>query len=130
MGIFLGSQDLFNGSLRQNITLGNPEIGTEEIMKIADCIGLSEFIKSSEKGFDTTIDPLGKRLPALVKNQILLCRALVVKSGLYVLENPFYCIEGKPLDETYKYLKNTGATVIITDTVSKVNFDKKLNLND
>jgi ABC-type bacteriocin/lantibiotic exporter with double-glycine peptidase domain len=130
MGILLGSQDLFNSTLKQNITLGNPDIEIEEIMKIANCVGLIDFISSNPKGFDTVIDPLGKRLPTIVKNQILICRALVVKSGLFVLEHPFNGFDKQIISNITDYLKNTGATVIITDTDEKVKYDKVLNLND
>jgi ABC-type bacteriocin/lantibiotic exporter with double-glycine peptidase domain len=48
-GILLGQQDIFLGTLEENLKLGIPEITTQEILDKAELTGLNVFIKNSEK---------------------------------------------------------------------------------
>lgn len=51
----------------QNITLDNPNIDLEKVKDMTCMVGLDEYVKDQEYGFDAMIDPMGKRLPAIVK---------------------------------------------------------------
>ncbi|MBK6976801.1 MAG: ABC transporter ATP-binding protein [Cytophagaceae bacterium] len=128
MGMLFGQLDLFSGTLLQNITLDNPNIDLEKVKDMTCMVGLDEYVKDQEYGFDAMIDPMGKRLPAIVKNQILLCRALIMPSKLYILEDPFGCLKDKNTVAVIDYLKNTGATVIVTGNHQSGDFDKVLEL--
>lgn len=128
MGMLFGQLDLFSGTLMQNITLDNPNIDLEKVKGMTRMVGLDEYVKDQEYGFDAMIDPMGKRLPAIVKNQILLCRALIMPSKLYILEDPFGCLKDKNTVAVIDYLKNTGATVIVTGNHQSGDFDKVLEL--
>ena len=128
MGMLFGQLDLFSGTLMQNITLDNPNIDLEKVKDMTCMVGLDEYVKDQEYGFDAMIDPMGKRLPAIVKNQILLCRALIMPSKLYILEDPFGCLKDKNTLAVIDYLKNTGATVIVTGNHQSGDFDKVLEL--
>lgn len=128
MGMLFGQLDLFSGTLMQNITLDNPNIDLEKVKGMTLMVGLDEYVKDQEYGFDAMIDPMGKRLPAIVKNQILLCRALIMPSKLYILEDPFGCLKDKNTVAVIDYLKNTGATVIVTGNHQSGDFDKVLEL--
>ena len=128
MGMLFGQLDLFSGTLLQNITLDNPSIDLEKVKEMSSLVGLDLFVKDQEYGFDAMIDPMGKRLPAIVKNQILLCRALIMPSKLYILEDPFWCLKDKNTIAVINYLKNSGATVVITGNNQIGDFDKVLEL--
>ncbi len=45
---------LFNGSIYENITLGNPEITPEQVVEAAHC-GAHDFIGECPKGYDTNV---------------------------------------------------------------------------
>jgi len=128
MGMLFGQLDLFSGTLLQNITLDNPSIDLEKVKEMSSLVGLDLFVRDQEYGFDAMIDPMGKRLPAIVKNQILLCRALIMPSKLYILEDPFWCLKDKNTIAVINYLKNSGATVVITGNNQIGDFDKVLEL--
>jgi len=115
MGVLLYQQDIFQGSLLENITLGNASITIDEIISLAAVTGLDSFIASQSDGFETILDPAGKRLPKSIVHRILLLRALVGNPRLLLLEDPF-----DKMDEAHRTaltnlllsLKNT--TVVIT----------------
>ena len=92
-GILLSQQDIFHGSLLDNITMGQPGIDMEQVIRLFQQVGLSEFLATLAQGFDTWLDPTGKRLPRNVINKILLVRALVGQPRLLLLEEPWTQIE-------------------------------------
>jgi ABC-type bacteriocin/lantibiotic exporter with double-glycine peptidase domain len=131
-GILLGQQDIFLGTLEENLKLGIPEITTQEILDKAELTGLNVFIKNSEKGLETTIDPIGKRLPSEIRQSILLTRSLIGKSRLFLFEEPFKYLDELHLTSVINYLKSTSATVLISSesTVCEKYCDIIINLEN
>ena len=113
-GILLGQQDIFLGTLEENLTMGILSIGTNDILKIAKLTGLDTFISNSEKGLETHIDPIGKRLPSEIRHAILLTRSLLGKSRLFLFEEPFKYLSEQQMINTINYIKETSATVLLT----------------
>lgn len=119
-GILFHQQDIFQGTLYQNITLGNNSITTGEITALAEEIGLQSFIQSLKKGYDTLLDPTGKRLPGGVVRKILLLRALIDQPRLLLLEEPWLGFDDEARQKIQNYLlrkiPNTTALIITNDT--------------
>lgn len=116
-GILLGQQDIFQGTLLENFTMGNKNYDEEELKNLVELCSLTKFVQSLPQGYHTDLDTAGNRLPSKIKQSILLIRALLGKRRLLLLEEPFHF-----LDETEKYkmmefiLKDTSATTILTTT--------------
>lgn len=131
-GILLSQQDIFLGTLWENITMGNKDISIAEISETLKLCGLTSFLESLPDGLDTPLDPTGKRLPMKIRQGVLLARALVGHRKLVLLEDPFHGLEEKNKQDVLSFLrKDTGSTVIITSTDIEVakNCDKVLYLN-
>ncbi|MHA7863144.1 peptidase domain-containing ABC transporter [Flagellimonas marinaquae] len=78
----------FEGTLKENITFGNPEITKEDILWVLDVTGLTKVVKEMEDGLDTVIYPEGKQISYTVAKKIVLARSLVKKPKLLVLRDP------------------------------------------
>lgn len=119
-GILFHQQDIFQGTLYENITLGDNTITTAQITNLAQEIGLQNFIQSLKKGFDTILDPTGKRLPGGVVRKILLLRALIHKPRLLLLEEPWLGFDDEAKQKIQQYLlkkiPTTTALIITNDT--------------
>lgn len=113
-GILLSQQDIFHGTIWENITMGSEDIKYEEVTDLVNRCGLTSFVQSLPKGYDTTLDPTGKRLNSKIRQDILLLRALLGKKRLLLLEEPLSFLE-----KTYKHniqdyiFSEDNATVII-----------------
>ncbi|MBS4044404.1 MAG: ABC transporter ATP-binding protein [Chitinophagaceae bacterium] len=132
-GILLNQQDIFNGTLYENLTMGNPDHKVEDVSLISHQLGLTDFIQSHHKGYDAILDPFGKRLSSNIKQEILLVRALLGKHRLLLLEDPFDHLDDKEKSTVLHYLKNnTVATTIIisSDKVAQAACDVIVNLKD
>jgi len=131
-GVLLNQQDIFRGTLFENIAMGDPGIEIQEIMSVAAYTGLQSFIQSQAQGFDTVLDPLGKRLPQSIRQRILLTRALLGKSRLLLLEEPFQQISNEEKNKLIQYIRNERkATAIIIAKETETNiYDTVLRMDD
>jgi len=131
-GVLLNQQDIFRGTLFENIAMGDPGIEIQEIMSVAAYTGLQSFIQSQAQGFDTVLDPLGKRLPQSIRQRILLTRALLGKSRLLLLEEPFQQISNEEKIKLIQYIRTERkATTIIIAKESETNiYDLVLRMDD
>jgi ABC-type bacteriocin/lantibiotic exporter with double-glycine peptidase domain len=113
-GIVLGQQDVFAGTLWENITLGDEGVDASYITQLIQLTGLSSYIASLKEGFDTELDPTGKRLPKNTVFKILLVRALAHKPKLLLLEEPWQGLDEETTRQVqHLLLHQTGATVVV-----------------
>ena len=85
-GIMLNQQEVFAGTVYENISLGKNSLSVERIMTLAKELGIEQFITSLPQGFETIIDTAGKKLASTFVKKILLLRALVHNPHLLLLE--------------------------------------------
>jgi ATP-binding cassette, subfamily B, bacterial len=93
IGILPGTRDIFAASLWENIVLDNPRITTERVVMLSEKLGLQDYVASLPQGFDTMMDPVGKRLPFSVIQKIKLVRAVAAEPRLLLLEEPWEGME-------------------------------------
>lgn len=115
-GILFPQENIFNGTLWENITMGREHIDPEHVGKLTEIIGLQSFIASLPCGYDTQLDPTGKRLPRNVIQKILFLRALAHKPNLIVMEEPWQGIEEQYKSNIQDLLLQMENTTIIIAT--------------
>jgi len=132
-GVLISQQDIFQGTIRDNITMGDNSISNEELYQLTKSTGLESFIGELEIGFDTEIDPAGKKLPEKIKQGILLARALFSRKTLLLLENPFDGLEANAIETVNDMLANLeNVTMLVTaskNTHQEI-FDKVIYLEN
>ncbi len=120
-GILLSQQDIFNGTIWENITMGNKSLTYSNVNDIVERCGLTSFIQSLPSGYDTQLDPAGKKLNSKVRQDILLLRALLGKRRLLLLEDPLNFLETAYKQHIEDFLlKEETATVIIATNDRKI----------
>ena len=112
-GVLLNQQEIFRGSVLDNITMGDKTVSMEMILQLANKTGLAPFIQSNKEGFDTILDPLGKRLSQHIRQTILLTRALLGNKRLLLLEEPFQQLTAQQKAAVIHYLQQEKNTTII-----------------
>jgi len=116
-GILLSLQDIFHGTILENITMGNDSISPNAIMGLSEKIGLKNFLEEQHDGFDTMLDPVGKRLSRNIIQKILLLRALVNDPRLLLLEEPWSNLDENHRKSIQEYLlSHTSCTILIATT--------------
>lgn len=124
-GVLLNEQDLFEGTLYENITLGRTEITIENILALTKKLGFENFISYFPLSFNSIIDPLGKTLPTSISKKILLLRALIHNPILLALEEPWSGLDEHVKENLQAYLFEASKTKTIIVTTNDNDFAEK-----
>jgi ABC-type bacteriocin/lantibiotic exporter with double-glycine peptidase domain len=92
-GDFTAHEDIFQGTLLENISLGNKAVKIDDVVKAMDDIGLGDFIKKLPEGFHTPLLPGGRNLPRSIVTKIILARSIVTKPALLTMQEIFTNLE-------------------------------------
>lgn len=124
-GMVLNEQDVFLGTLWENLTMDHENTDRNYIMDLCRQVGLDHFISSTRFGLDTLIDPMGHRLARSIIQKILLVRALSQKPSLLLLEEPWLGMPERSIQKIQDFLLGMNITIVIV--TNDENFIKKCN---
>ena len=113
IGIFYHEQDIFDGTLYDNICMGNDTIKAPEIMEIAKILGIENFISELPDGFNTMLQPTGKGLSTIIAKKILLLRAIMNKPELLIFDEPFELADNLSNQRVVDYLYSLKSTTCV-----------------
>ncbi|MFC7643929.1 peptidase domain-containing ABC transporter [Streptosporangium lutulentum] len=85
-GAVLQELSLFNGTIRDNITLGSPDATDADVADAATMAGLHEDVLRLPMGYRTTVGEGGASLSAGQRQRVALARALVHRPRLLILD--------------------------------------------
>lgn len=126
-GILLESQEIFDGTLVENITLGNEDIPIERILRLAEVLGLKEYIDSEPEGLQLMLHPSGKRLSRKIIQRVLLLRALAHQPRLLLLEEPWLGLSSSDAANIKNFLLNELSNVTIIVSTNDEDFARSCN---
>lgn len=115
VGILLRQQDIFHGSLLENVQMGQEMPDRQRLRYLGEQLGLEKFLSQLPAGWDSILDPDGRRLPRSVVHKILLLRALLPQPRLLILEDPLAGMEEPYRSQLVHLLQTefTNTTMII-----------------
>lgn len=124
---------LFTGTIRDNILLGKPEAGEDEIRQAVKSACLEEFISGLDKGLDTEIGERGVLLSGGQKQRIAIARAFLKNAPIVILDEATSALDNKSEAIVQQAIDNlmTDRTVfVIAHRLSTVrNADKIVVVN-
>lgn len=113
IGLVLSEETPFEGTIKENITLNNPEITDHQIFDIIKNIGLSDFIKEQKLGMQTVLYPEGKYIPTSVAKKILLARALAKQPKVLIMEDIMEHYSEEESKQLADYINQTRPHMIV-----------------
>lgn len=93
---------LFSDTIRNNITLNNPDILDSRIIEAAELVGAKKFIENLPGGFDYNVRERGATLSVGQRQLISFIRALVYDPAIIVLDEATSSVDS----ETEEMIKN------------------------
>lgn len=104
---------LFTDTIYNNITLGR-NVLEDEFLKITEITGIDDFA-SSDLGYQQLLEENGNNFSNGERQRIILARALVRKSDIYIFDEAFSQIDSDKtlviMQKIFKYLE--GKTIIV-----------------
>lgn len=104
IGDALGQEQLFEGTIIDNIGAGREKASIENIQWAIKNLLLEGFIKSLPNGKNTNIKPYGENLPKGVTQKMLLARAVADQPRLLLLDDPFSFLDHEEKENIIKFI--------------------------
>ncbi|MBW4692811.1 MAG: type I secretion system permease/ATPase [Lyngbya sp. HA4199-MV5] len=86
ISVVLQEDFLFNSSVLENISLGNPDISAEQVVEAARLAVAHDFISELQHGYETPVGERGTALSGGQRQRIALARSFLSKAPLLVLD--------------------------------------------
>lgn len=95
IGDFSTHEDIFRGSIIENICRGHSYISLEDVIWASKRVKLDGYIRTLENGYNTALQPGGTNIPRSIRTKILLARSIVAKPRLLLVEDAYSLLEQK-----------------------------------
>lgn len=111
----LNDNDVFKGTLFENIAAGRPNVSQEDVLWAVRQVELDSFLATHPKGLDTSVDPEGRRLSKTITRKIVLARAIAERPKILLLEDSLTNLNHHERMSLYSNLlrKEHGWTIIM-----------------
>jgi ABC-type multidrug transport system fused ATPase/permease subunit len=86
IGMVTQESFLFNGSIRDNLRLGNPEATDEELWEALDSANARSFVERMPEALDTVVGERGVKLSVGEKQRVSIARALLKDPPILILD--------------------------------------------
>ena len=120
---------LFDGTIYENIRIGNLDATKEEIISVSKLVNVHDFIESTTDKYDTEVGENGLMLSSGEKQKIALARAILKNSPIILLDEVTKSIDKDSRDSINNVIMNlmTEKTVIIvTHNNNEININSNI----
>lgn len=125
IGDCLSDEDIFEGTLLENITMGRAESTFENVQWAAQNLSLESFIRQLPDGYDTPLQPEGKKLPKSIIQKIILARSIADKPRLLLLKDPLQHLDQTDQAKITEFLTQPEHGWTLVTVSSNLNLAKK-----
>jgi len=124
---------LFDGTVRDNIIMGSPEVDDLSLIKAAAVSGVDQFVNKHPQGFEMPVGERGARLSGGQKQAIAIARALIHSPNILILDEPTNSMDNSSEDYLRKQLSDyckDRTLVLVTHKMSLLSLVDRIVVMD
>ncbi len=132
-GVVLQDVYLFNDTVLNNITLNNPEISFDDVVKATKQIGLYDYILSLPGNFNYVVTERGQSLSAGQRQLIAFIRAFVYQPAIFILDEATATIDTQTeqlIQLAVEKISSGRTSIIIAHRLSTIKHAHKIIVFD
>jgi ATP-binding cassette, subfamily B, bacterial len=109
IAVVLQEDFLFNGSILENITLGNPDITSEQVVEAARLAVAHDFISQLPYGYENNVGERGTALSGGQRQRIALARLFLASAPILILDEATSALDSETEQQVLQNLKNVSS---------------------
>ena len=113
VGIVMQKVQVFSGTIRSNLLMGNEGAGEEEMWQALRAAQAEEFVRKKSEGLDEPVEQGGRNLSGGQKQRLTIARALVRKPEILILDDSSSALDYATDAALRKALKNLPSNVTV-----------------
>ena len=133
VSIVLQKNNLFSGSVRENLQWGNENATDEEIEKALDIASALSFVKEKEGGLDYHVEQGGANFSGGQRQRLCIARALLKSPKILIMDDSTSAVDTKTdrkIREALRRDVNSMTRIIISQRISSIeDADKIIIMN-
>ncbi|MBW4660000.1 MAG: ABC transporter ATP-binding protein/permease [Drouetiella hepatica Uher 2000/2452] len=125
--------DVFNGTLLENLTYGNPHVSMAEIQEACEIARVDEFVRLLPKSYKTVVGERGVRLSGGQRQRLGIARALLMNPDVLVFDEATSSLDyesERSIQLAMRSILGTRTTIIIAHRLSTVREADKIVVLD
>ena len=134
VSMVLQKNELFAGTLKENLRWGNPEATDEEIIAACRMACADEFIEAKQDKYDFHIEQGGANVSGGQKQRLCIARALLKKPKILILDDSTSAVDTKTdamIQKAFReFIPDTTKIIIAQRVASIQNADQIVLMND
>jgi len=122
-GMVLQETWLQTGTVRENITMGNPTISEEEMIRIAKLCHIHGFVSRLPQGYDTVISDDGGDFSQGQKQLLCIARVMMGQPNMLILDEATSSIDTRTelkIQEAFQHLMEGRTSFIVAHRLSTI----------
>ena len=120
---------LFAGTIRENITFGDPAVSEERLAEAARGAALLDTVYGFAQGFDTVVGERGVMLSGGQKQRVALARCLLAEAPILLLDDPISQVDfeiGEAISQTLRRLAGRRTILIASHRLPALAFADRI----
>ncbi len=125
--------DVFNGTLLDNLTYGNPNVSVQKVQEACRIARVDEVIDQLPKGYSTIVGERGVRLSGGQRQRLGIARALLVEPDVLIFDEATSSLDyesERSIQLAMRTIQGTCTTIIIAHRLSTVRDADKIVVLD
>jgi len=117
--------ELFSDSIKNNLLYSNPDASYEEMLLASKIVGLNEYLKSSDNGFDEPVGDKGNNLSGGQKQRIAIAQGILKNSEVIVLDEATSALDSERERQIFTNIAklfNNKTVILISHRLSAVKY--------